>query len=57
MTAGLSGGPTITTSWYKLWQQAIALTALCAHNGKGGQAYFNSKQDLSHIKHWKRGAK
>ena len=57
MTAGLSGGPTITTSWYKIWQQAIALTALCAHNGKGGQAYFNSKQDLSHIKHWKRGAK
>ena len=57
MTAGLSGGPSIRTSWYKIWQQAVALTALCAHTGKDGQAYIYGKQDLLQIDHWKLGAK
>ena len=48
MTAGLTAGPTVQTSWYDIWQQAVALTVLCAHAGKDGQAYIYGKQDLSY---------
>ena len=49
MTAGIRGGPNIRTSWYSIWQQAVALTVLCAHAGKEGQVYIRGKQDPNHI--------
>lgn len=47
MTAGLTDGRLLRTSWYRIWQQVVALTVLCAHAGKDGQAYIYGKQDLS----------
>lgn len=42
MTAGLRGGPVIRTSWYNIWQQALALTRLCAQAGKTGTSYLSA---------------
>ena len=49
MTAGLRGGPVIRTSWYNIWQQALALTRLCAQAGKTGTSYLSGKQYLSFL--------
>ena len=55
MTAGLSPGPTLRTSWYDIWQQAVALSVLCAHKGKNGQVFLSGKHKSSHHQGWKLG--
>ena len=49
MTAGISGGPAIKTSWYRIWQQVVALTRLCSQAGKAGQAYIYSERFWSFL--------
>ena len=44
MTAGSTGGAAIKTSWYRIWEQAVALTKLCSHGGKAGEAFLYSKR-------------
>ncbi len=54
MTAGSTGGPAIKTSWYRIWEQAVALTKLCSQGGKAGQAFLYSKRCYVHS--WRREA-
>lgn len=52
----LSSHTRLMTSWYEIWEQAVALTVLCARKGKGGSANMYSKQVLLHLEDWKLGA-
>ena len=53
MTAGLSPGLSLMTSWYDIWQQAVALSVLCAHKGKNGHVFLSGTHDLAHHQSWK----
>lgn len=37
---GISPGPPVRTSWYQIWQQAVALGVLCGESGKNGEAFI-----------------
>lgn len=38
MTAGMRDRRKVRASWYQVWEQAVALTRLCSHAGREGQA-------------------
>ena len=43
MISRQSSSPTIHTSWYDIWQQAVALSTLCAHTGQDGHVFLYGK--------------
>ena len=47
-------GPAIRTSWYQIWEQAVALTVLCVQPGEKGLAQIYGRQKL-HFAYWELG--